>query len=59
MGGKREDLAKRFELKVKKAMATLEKLNDSDWKKVPEAKMWPVGVTAHHFAGAPERIAKW
>ncbi len=58
MGAKSEALAKRFEVKVQEAMATLEKLSDADWQKVTEAEKWPVGVTAHHFAGVPEQIAK-
>ena len=58
MGGKNEALAKRFEVKVQEAMATLEKLTDGDWKKVTDVEKWPVGVTAHHFAGVPEQISK-
>jgi hypothetical protein len=58
MGAKSEALAKRFEVKVQEAMATLEKLSDADWKKATEVEKWPVGVTAHHFAGVPEQISK-
>jgi Mycothiol maleylpyruvate isomerase N-terminal domain len=57
MGTKSEALAKQFEAKVREAMATLEKLNDADWKKVTEAEKWPVGVTAHHLAGGLEPIS--
>jgi len=38
-------------------VATLEKLDEGDWAKVTEAERWPVGVTAHHIAGALEPIA--
>ncbi len=38
-------------------MATLEKLGDTDCKKVTAAEKWTVGVTAHHLAGAPEAVA--
>jgi hypothetical protein len=58
MGAKSEALAKRFEAKVQEAMATLKKLTDGDWKKVTEVEKWPVGVTAHHFAGVPEQVSK-
>ncbi len=58
MGAKSEALAKQFEAKVQDAVVTLEKLRDADWQKVTEAEKWPVGVTAHHFAGVPEQIAK-
>ncbi len=57
MGAKSEALAKQFEAKVREAMAALEKLTDADWKKVTEAEKWPVGVTAHHLAGALEPIS--
>ena len=57
MGAKSQALAEQFEAKVREAVATLEKLTDADWKKVTEAEQWPVGVTAHHFAGALEPIA--
>jgi hypothetical protein len=58
MRAKGEVLAKQFETKVREAMATLEKLSDGDWKKVTEAEKWPVGVTAHHLAGALEPVSK-
>ena len=57
MGAKGEELAKQFEAKAQEATAVLEKLSDADWKKVTEAEKWPVGVTAHHVAGAHEQIA--
>jgi len=57
MGAKSEALAKQFEAKSRDALATLEKLSDADWKKVTEAEKWPVGVTAHHLAGALEPVS--
>ena len=57
MGAKSETLAQRFEAKVHDAVATLEKLDEGDWAKVTDAERWPVGVTAHHIAGALEPIA--
>jgi hypothetical protein len=57
MGAKSEQLAKEFEAKSRDALATLEKLGEADWKKVTEAEKWPVGVTAHHLAGALEPIS--
>jgi len=47
-----EALAKQFEEKAQEAVAVVEKLSDADWNKVTEAEKWPVGVTAHHLAGA-------
>ena len=58
MGNKSMALAKQLEAKVQEAMATLEKLNDHDWKKVTEAEKWSVGVTAHHLAGALEPVSR-
>ena len=49
-------LAAQFEAKARDAMATLKGLSDADWKKVTEAEQWPVGVTAHHAAGALEVV---
>jgi len=57
MGAKSEELARQLEAKVRDARATLERLGDADWRTVTEAETWPVGVTAHHFAGAMEPIA--
>ena len=57
MGAKGEALAKQFEAKAQEATAVLEKLSDTDWKKVTEAEKWSVGVTAHHVAGSHEGIA--
>ena len=57
MGAKAEALAKQFEAKVQEATAVLEKLGDADWKKATAAEKWTVGVTAHHMAGAYERVA--
>ena len=57
MGARSENLAKQFEAKANEATGVLEKLSDADWKKVTSAEKWPVGVTAHHFAGSHEFIA--
>ena len=57
MGAKSEALAKQFQAKVAEATAVIEKLTDGDWRKVTAAEKWPVGVTAHHVAGAHEPIA--
>jgi hypothetical protein len=57
MGAKGEALAKQFEAKAQEATGVMEKLSDADWKKVTAAEKWPVGVTAHHVAGAHESIA--
>lgn len=45
-------LAKQFDAKAQDGLETLERLSDSDWKKVTAAEQWSVGVTAHHLAGA-------
>ncbi len=52
-----EALARRFEMKAQDALATLERLSDTDWKKVTAAEKWSVGVTAHHLAGALEPVS--
>jgi hypothetical protein len=57
MGARSEALAKQFESKAREGLATLEQLTDADWTKVTEAEQWPVGVTAHHLAGALEPIS--
>ena len=57
MAAKSEALATRFETKVREAAAVIETLSDGDWKKVTAAEQWPVGVTAHHLAGAFEPVA--
>jgi mycothiol maleylpyruvate isomerase-like protein len=57
MGARAESLAKQYEAKAAEMTATIEKLSDADWKKVTSAEKWPVGVTAHHVAGAHEAIA--
>jgi hypothetical protein len=57
MGARSDALAKQFEAKAGEMTAVLEKLSDADWKKVTTAEKWPVGVTAHHVAGAHEGIA--
>jgi len=56
MGAKGESLARQFEAKAQEAADVLEKLSDADWGKVTEAEKWSVGVTAHHLAGAYERV---
>ena len=56
MGERAEGLAKKFESKAGELSSVLEKLSDADWKKVTSAEKWPVGVTAHHVAGAHEPI---
>ena len=40
MGAKTEALARQFEGKTRDAVATLEKLGDTDWKKVTAAEKW-------------------
>jgi DinB superfamily len=57
MGAKAEELARQFEARAQEAAAVVAKLSDADWKKVTEAERWPVGVTAHHLAGALEVVA--
>jgi hypothetical protein len=57
MGARAESLAKQFEAKAAEMTATIAKLSDADWKKITSAEKWPVGVTAHHVAGAHEPIS--
>jgi hypothetical protein len=57
MSARAETLAKQFEAQAAEMTAEIEKLTDADWKKVTSAEKWPVGVTAHHVAGAHEPIA--
>jgi len=57
MGTKSEALAKQFEAKAQEALTTLEQLSEADWKKMTAAEKWPVGVTAHHLAGAFEAVS--
>ena len=57
MSARAESLAKQFEARAAEMTAEIEKLTDADWKKVTAAEKWPVGVTAHHVAGAHEPIA--
>lgn len=57
MGARAEALAKQFEGKAREATALLERLSDADWKKTTSSEKWPVGVVAHHMAGAHEVIA--
>ena len=44
-------VARQFEGKTRDALATLEKLGDTDWKKVTAAEKWTVGVTATIWPG--------
>jgi DinB superfamily len=57
MGARSEALAKQFEAKAQEAVAVLEQLSATDWKKVTEAERWTVGVTAHHLASGLEPVA--
>jgi len=57
MSARAESLAKKYEAKAAELTATIQKLSDADWKKVTAAEKWPVGVTAHHVAGAHEPIS--
>jgi hypothetical protein len=57
MGARSEALAQQLEAKARESAAVLEKLSDGDWKKVTAAERWPIGVTAHHLAGALEPVA--
>jgi len=57
MAARAEALAKQFETKVQEATAVLDRLSEADWKKTTSAEKWPVGVVAHHLAGAHEPIA--
>lgn len=56
MGARAETLAKKFEAKAQEAAAVIERVSDADWKKVTASEKWPVGVVAHHLAGAHEVI---
>jgi hypothetical protein len=47
MGAKTEALARQFEGKARDALATLEKLGDTDWKKVTAAEKWTVVTTSN------------
>jgi PhnB protein len=56
-GARSEALARQLEAKAAEAVAVLERLGDADWTKVTQAEKWPVGVTAHHYAGVLAAIA--
>jgi DinB superfamily len=56
MGARGETLAKQFETKAGEATAVLERLSDTDWKKVTAAEKWTVGVVAHHIAASHETL---
>jgi len=57
MGARSDALAKQYEAKASEFTTVIEKLSDAFFKKVTTAEKWPVGVTAHHVAGAHEPIA--
>jgi hypothetical protein len=57
MAARADGLAKQFEAKVQEATAVLDRLSEADWNKTTSAEKWPVGVVAHHLAGAHEPIA--
>jgi len=57
MGTRGETFAKQFEAKAQEVTAALERLTDADWKKVTAAEKWPVGVVAHHIAGAHQTLS--
>ena len=57
MGARSDMLAKQFEEKAGELTDTIQTMSDADWKKVTTAEKWPVGVTAHHVAGAHEPIS--
>lgn len=57
MSERAESLAKKFESTAAEMTSVIGKLSDADWTKVTAAEKWPVGVTAHHVAGAHESIA--
>jgi hypothetical protein len=56
MGARADMLAKQFEEKANELTDAVQKMSDADWKKITTAEKWPVGVTAHHVAGAHEPI---
>jgi predicted enzyme related to lactoylglutathione lyase len=55
-GGKGPAFAEQIEAKAKEAAVVLSKLSDADWRKVTEAEKWTVAATAHHLAGALNRV---
>ena len=57
MGARGETFAKQYEAKAQEVAAALERLTDADWKKVTTAEKWPVGVVAHHIAGAHQTLS--
>ena len=56
MGAKGEAFAREFEAKVKDALALLEKVSDTDWKRTTGGEQWTVAATAHHIARSYEPI---
>ena len=57
MRAKSEALAQQFEAKAREAVALVDQVQETDWKKVAAAEQWTVGVTAHHLASAFETVA--
>ena len=57
MGARADALAKEFEARAAEMTKAIGQLTEADWKKVTESEKWPVGVTAHHVAGAHEPIS--
>lgn len=57
MSAQAESLAKQFEGRAAEMTTAIERLTDTDWKKVTAAEKWSVGVTAHHVAVSHEVIA--
>ena len=57
MGARSETLARQFEAKAQEALAAIQGLSETDWRKVTAAERWSVGVTAHHLASVFEPIA--
>jgi hypothetical protein len=57
MGARADILAKQFEETASELSEAIEKMTDAEWKMVTSAEKWPVGVTAHHAAGAHEPIS--
>jgi len=57
MGAQGETFAKQFEAKIQEATTAIERLTDAEWQKVTAAEKWPVGVVAHHIAGAHQTVS--
>jgi hypothetical protein len=57
MGARAEAMAGKFDDRYRELSKLVEKLSDTDWKKVTAAEKWPVGVVAHHLAMAYGSVA--